>query len=159
MFKLWQVKVTFISHIYENCKMAFFFRKWPFVIYSNNVKRKFYGHIMRLDDLWLQTTLNIPNISGVWQIKKWSLVSLKAHQPRRGQSPLTGLFVFILFFFIFLLFVWNHDFPLTFFVSMRLGLMSVLGKHHCFLCLVNFDKFIRTMCFSVNSSFICCNVL
>ena len=32
--------------------------------------------------------------------------------------------------------------------------MSVLGKHHCFLCLVNLDKFIRTMCFSVNSSFI-----
>jgi hypothetical protein len=31
-------------------------------------------------------------------------------------------------------------------------------QHHCFLCLVNLDKFIRTMCFSVNSSFICCNV-
>jgi hypothetical protein len=43
---------------------------------------------MRLDDVWLQTTLNTPNISGVWQIKKWSLVSLKAHQPRQGQSPL-----------------------------------------------------------------------
>jgi hypothetical protein len=58
---------------------------------------------MRLDDLWLQNTLNIPNISGVWQIKKWSLVSLKAHQPRQGQSPLTGcLFLFV---FIFLLFV------------------------------------------------------
>jgi hypothetical protein len=28
-----------------------------------------------------------------------------------------------------------------------------------FLCLVNLDKFIRTMCFSVNSIFICCNVL
>jgi hypothetical protein len=28
--------------------------------------------IMRLDDVWLQTTLNTPNISGVWQIKKWS---------------------------------------------------------------------------------------
>jgi hypothetical protein len=37
--------------------------------------------------------------------------------------------------------------------------MSVIGKHHCFLCLVNLDKFIRTMCFSVNSIFICCNVL
>jgi hypothetical protein len=49
-----------------------------------------------------------------------------------------------------------HDFPLTSFVSLRLGLISVLGKHHCFLCLVNLDKFIRTMCFSVNSSFICC---
>ena len=44
-------------------------------------------------------------------------------------------------------------------VSLRLGLISVLGKHHCFLCLVNLDKFIRTItCFSVNSSFICCNV-
>jgi hypothetical protein len=40
---------------------------------------------MRLDDVWLQTTLNTPNISGVWQIKRWSLVSLKAHQPRQGQ--------------------------------------------------------------------------
>ena len=30
---------------------------------------------MRLDDVWLQTTLNTPNISGVWQIKKWSLVA------------------------------------------------------------------------------------
>ena len=45
---------------------------------------------MRLDDVWLQTTLNTPNILGVWQIKKWSLVSLKAHQPRQGQSPLAG---------------------------------------------------------------------
>jgi hypothetical protein len=53
---------------------------------------------MRLDDMWLQTTLNTPNISGVWEIKKWSLVSLKAHQPRQGQSPLTGL-VFFGFFF------------------------------------------------------------
>jgi hypothetical protein len=43
---------------------------------------------MRLDNMWLQTTLNTPNISGVWQIKKWSLISLKAHQPRQGQSPL-----------------------------------------------------------------------
>jgi hypothetical protein len=50
-------------------------------------KRKVYGHIMRLDDVWLQTTLNTPNISGIWQIKKWFLVSLKAHQPRQGQSP------------------------------------------------------------------------
>jgi hypothetical protein len=24
---------------------------------------------MRLDDVWLQTTLNTPNISGVWQIR------------------------------------------------------------------------------------------
>jgi hypothetical protein len=45
---------------------------------------------MRLDDVWLQTTLNTPNISGVWQIRKCSLVSLKAHQPRQGQSPLAG---------------------------------------------------------------------
>ena len=30
---------------------------------------------MHLDDVWLQTTLNTPNISGVWQIKKWSLVA------------------------------------------------------------------------------------
>ena len=36
--------------------------------------------------------------------------------------------------------------------------MSVLGKHHYFLCLVSLDKFIRTMCFSVNSRFIYCNV-
>ena len=55
---------------------------------------------MRLDDVWLQTTLNTPNISGVWQIRKCSLVSLKAHQPRQGQSPLAGLFIFILFIFI-----------------------------------------------------------
>ena len=48
--------------------------------------------------------------------------------------------------------------PVDVFVSLRLGLMSVLGKHHCFLCLVNLDKSIRTICFSVNSSFICCNV-
>ena len=54
---------------------------------------------MRLDDVWLQTTLNTPNISGVWQIRKCSLVSLKAHQPRQGQSPLAG--VFFLFFFYF----------------------------------------------------------
>ena len=47
---------------------------------------------MRLDDVWLQTTLNTPNISGVWQIRKCSLVSLKAHQPRQGQSPLAGFF-------------------------------------------------------------------
>jgi hypothetical protein len=53
---------------------------------------------MRLDDAWLQTTLNTPNISGVWQIRKCSLVCLKAHQPRQGQSPLSGLF--FLFFFI-----------------------------------------------------------
>lgn len=53
---------------------------------------------MRLDDVWLQTTLNTPNISGVWQIRKCSLVSLKAHQPRQGQSPLAGLFVFLGFF-------------------------------------------------------------
>ena len=53
---------------------------------------------MRLDDVWLQTTLNTPNISGVWQIKKWSLVSLKAHQPRQGQSPLAGLLFFITLF-------------------------------------------------------------
>jgi hypothetical protein len=59
---------------------------------------------MRLDDLWLQNTLNIPNISGVWQIKKWSLVSLKAHQPLQGQSTLAGLvFFLILFIFIFCL--------------------------------------------------------
>jgi hypothetical protein len=51
------------------------------------------GHIMRLDDVWLQTTLNTPYISGVWQIKRWSVVSLKAHQPRQGQSPLAGLLV------------------------------------------------------------------
>jgi hypothetical protein len=57
-------------------------------------KRKVYGHIMRLDDVWLQTTLNTPNISGIWQIKKWFLVSLKAHQPRQGQSPLAGCFCF-----------------------------------------------------------------
>jgi hypothetical protein len=43
---------------------------------------------MRLDDVWLQTTLNTPNISGVWQIKKWSLVSLKAHQNFRDLSIL-----------------------------------------------------------------------
>ena len=60
---------------------------------------------MRLDDVWLQTTLNTPNISGVWQIKKWSLNSLKAHQPRQGQSPLAGFFclfffrLFVCFFF------------------------------------------------------------
>ena len=54
---------------------------------------------MRLDDVWLQTTLNTPNISGVWQIRNCSLVSLKAHQPRQGQSPPAG------FFFIFLNFV------------------------------------------------------
>ena len=55
---------------------------------------------MHFDDVWLQTTLNTPNISGVWQIKKWSLVSLKAHQQRQGQSPMAGffLFIFILFF-------------------------------------------------------------
>lgn len=59
---------------------------------------------MRLDDVWLQTTLNTPNISGVWQIRKCSLVSLKAHQPRQGQSPLAGLFVIlILLIFIFCL--------------------------------------------------------
>ena len=55
---------------------------------------------MRLDDVWLQTTLNTPNISGVWQIKKWSLVSLKAHQPRQGQSPLAGWFFLIFFNFV-----------------------------------------------------------
>ena len=59
---------------------------------------------MRLDDVWLQTTLNTPNIAGDWQIKKWFLVSLKAHQPRQGQSPLAGLFV-CLFLFLFCLFV------------------------------------------------------
>jgi hypothetical protein len=53
---------------------------------------------MRLDDVWLQTTLNTPNISGVWQIKKWSLVILKAHQPSQGQSPLAGLLFFIILF-------------------------------------------------------------
>ena len=53
---------------------------------------------MRLDDVWLQTTLNTPNISGVWQIRKCSLVSLKAHQPRQGQSPLAGLLFFIILF-------------------------------------------------------------
>ena len=52
---------------------------------------------MRLDDVWLQTTLNTPNISSVWQIRKCSLVSLKAHQPRQGQSPLVGLFFFVFF--------------------------------------------------------------
>ena len=57
---------------------------------------------MRLDDVWLQTTLNTPNISGVWQIKKWSRVSLKAHQPRQGQSPLAGFFCLV--FFVFLVF-------------------------------------------------------
>jgi hypothetical protein len=54
---------------------------------------------MRLDDVWLQTTLNTPNISGVWQIKRWSLVSLKAHQPRQGQSPLAGFFLNLFFNF------------------------------------------------------------
>ena len=49
---------------------------------------------MRLDDVWLQTTLNTPNISDVWQIRKCSLVSLKAHKPRQGQSPLSGFFCF-----------------------------------------------------------------
>ena len=53
---------------------------------------------MRLDDVWLQTTLNTPNISGVWQIRKCSLVSLKAHQPRQGQSPLAGCWGFFCFF-------------------------------------------------------------
>ena len=53
---------------------------------------------MRLDDVWLQTILNTPNISGVWQIKKWSLVILKAHQPSQGQSPLAGLLFFIILF-------------------------------------------------------------
>ena len=57
---------------------------------------------MRLDDVWLQTTLNTPNISGVWQIRKCSLVSLKAHQPHQGQSPLAGLFGFFIFFVFFL---------------------------------------------------------
>ena len=59
---------------------------------------------MRLDDVWLQTTLNTPNISGVWQIKRWSLVSLKAHQPRQGQSPLAGLF-FLNLFLIFVVYL------------------------------------------------------
>jgi hypothetical protein len=54
---------------------------------------------MHLDDVWLQTTLNTPNVSGVWQIRKCSLVSLKAHQPRQGQSPLAGLFFLILSLF------------------------------------------------------------
>lgn len=56
---------------------------------------------MRLDDVWLQTTLNTPNISGVWQIRKCSLVSLKAHQPRQGQSPLAGFFGVLFFVFLF----------------------------------------------------------
>ena len=56
---------------------------------------------MRLDDVWLQTTLNTPNISGVWQIRKCSLVSLKAHQPRKGQSPLAGCCFFVCFLFLF----------------------------------------------------------
>ena len=56
---------------------------------------------MRLDDVWLQTTLNTPNISGVWQIRKCSLVSLKAHQPRQGQSPLAGFFYCVFLFFLF----------------------------------------------------------
>ena len=55
---------------------------------------------MRLDDVWLQTTLNTPNISGVWQIKRWSLVSLKAHQPRQGQSPLAGFFLNLFLIFV-----------------------------------------------------------
>ena len=55
---------------------------------------------MRLDDVWLQTTLNTPNISGVWQIRKCSLVSLKAHQPRQGQSPLSGFFLFFFLNFV-----------------------------------------------------------
>lgn len=55
---------------------------------------------MRLDDVWLQTTLNTPNISGVWQIRKCSLVSLKAHQPRQGQSPLAGLVFIFIFYFV-----------------------------------------------------------
>ena len=53
---------------------------------------------MRLDDMWLQTTLNTPNISSVWQIKKWSFVSLKAPQARQCQSPLTSLGFFLFFF-------------------------------------------------------------
>jgi hypothetical protein len=57
---------------------------------------KVYGHIMRLDDMWLQTTLNTPNISGVRQIKKWSLVSLKAHQPRQGQRAIKFEFWYLL---------------------------------------------------------------
>jgi hypothetical protein len=62
---------------------------------------------MRLDVVWLQTTLNTPNISGVWQMKKCSLVSLKAHQPRQDQSPLAGLFVWF-FFFQFVFFCLKH---------------------------------------------------
>ena len=57
---------------------------------------------MHLDDVWLQTTLNTPNISGVWQIKRWSLVSLKAHQPRQGQSPLEGFFLNLFLIFVYL---------------------------------------------------------
>ena len=56
---------------------------------------------MRLDDVWPQTTMNTPNISGVWQIQKWSLVSLKAQTPRKGQSPLAGLFFFNFFLILF----------------------------------------------------------
>jgi hypothetical protein len=40
-------------------------------------------------------------ISGVWQIRKCSLVSLKAHQPRQGQSPLAGWFFFKFFLILF----------------------------------------------------------
>jgi hypothetical protein len=52
---------------------------------------------MRLDDVWLQTTLNTPNISGVWQIKKCSLVSLKAHQPRCCDGYVVACFRFMFF--------------------------------------------------------------
>ena len=44
---------------------------------------------MRLDDMWLQTTLNTPNISGVWQIKITNHVKVRVHWQ--------GWFFFIVF--------------------------------------------------------------
>ena len=63
----------------------------PFVL-----KRKVCGHIMRLDDVWLHTILNTPNISGVWQIKK--VVSCQFESPPT-RSESTGRFLCFNFFF------------------------------------------------------------
>jgi hypothetical protein len=58
---------------------------------------------MRLDDVWLHTILNTPNISGVWQIKKVVSCQFESPPTRSFLYVCGGLYVVACFRFMFFL--------------------------------------------------------
>jgi hypothetical protein len=100
MFKQWQFKVTFISHIYENCKMAFFFlENGQHIIcrvnqYLTNILCKnmaIYGKVKG----HLFKNVRSMDILCVWTMCGYKpLVPSKKKQPASGLWPWRGWWAF-----------------------------------------------------------------